>query len=203
MPPPKPRPVRIAVSGTRCKDVTPEGAAQYWASQIAIAGRQSVDLIVLPEYSAGSAYDDPKALLKCSTPVPGPATAIVAEAAKQAKSVVVYNLIENDRDVLYNTSVLFDRDGKIIGRYRKVHLAIYETWAGITPNEPLPIAANRAGRGRGQHQASRRTQILTFVSRSARQVGAECLRMPFLRPPTRPECEGIPVRTPRFEAELR
>ena len=143
---PKPRPVRVGVSGTRCKDVAPDRAAHYWAGQIEIAGKQGVDLIVLPEYSAGGAYDNPQELLECSTPVPGSATQIIAVAAKQASAFVVYNLLENDRRVLYNTSVLFDRQGKIVGKYRKVHLAIYETWAGITPGGEFSVFDTELGR---------------------------------------------------------
>ena len=145
-PAPKPRPVRLAVSGTRCKDADPVDAARYWADQIAIAANEGVDLVVLPEYSAGPAYDDPPLLLKYSSPVPGPATDIIAAAAKKAKAFVVYNLLENDRNVLYNTSVLFDREGEIVGKYRKVHLAIFETWAGITPGQDFPVFDTELGK---------------------------------------------------------
>ena len=143
---PAPRPVKIAVSGTHSRDLAPLGAARCWAQQIAIAGRESVDLIVLPEYSAGPAYDDPKALLAASTPVPGPATDVIADAARQAGALVVYNLLENDQDVLYNTSVLFDRQGRLVGKYRKVHLAIFEVWAGITPGRDFPVFDTEIGK---------------------------------------------------------
>jgi len=146
VPAPAPRPVRIAVSGTHCKDLTPLGAARYWAEQIAIAGRENVDLVVLPEYSAGPAYDDPNALLASSTPVPGPATDTIAAAARQAGAFVVYNLLENDQGVLYNTSVLFDRQGRLVGKYRKVHLAIFEVWAGITPGRDFPVFDTEIGK---------------------------------------------------------
>ncbi|MFQ5810481.1 MAG: nitrilase-related carbon-nitrogen hydrolase, partial [Armatimonadota bacterium] len=122
VPAPTPRPVRLWVAGFRRRDRTPMGAAKFWAEKIDAAGQAGADLIVCPEYAATD-YDDPIELLKCSSPVPGPAIDVIAAKAKAHDTFVVYNLLENDNNVLYNTSVLIDRRGRIVGKYRKVHLA--------------------------------------------------------------------------------
>lgn len=145
VPAPSPRPVRLWVAGFRCPDRTPMGAAKFWAEKIDEAARAGADLIVCPEYAATN-YDDPAELLKCSSPVPGPTTDLIAAKARQHRAFVVYNLLENDNNVLYNTSVLIDRDGHIVGKYRKVHLAIYECWAGITPGHELPVFDTELGK---------------------------------------------------------
>jgi len=147
VPAPKSRPVRIAASGAACRARDPVKAAEFWAKRIAAIGKRGCDLFVMPEYWAGQgAYDDAKLLLSRSTPVPGPATDIVAAAAKAAGTFVVYNLVENGDGVLYNTSVLVGRDGTIVGTYRKVHLAIYESWIGITPGTEFPVFDTPIGR---------------------------------------------------------
>ena len=143
---PQPRPVSIAVSGTRCGDTDPIAAARYWAEQITLAVKEGADLIVLPEFSAGAAYDTPEQLPACSTPIPGPVTDLIAAAARNAGALVVYNLLENSSGVLYNTSVLFGRSGAVVGTYRKVHLAIYVVWAGITPGAHFPVFDTDIGR---------------------------------------------------------
>jgi len=76
------------------------------------AGKAGVDIACLPEEFAG--YDK-------AEPVPGPITETVAEAAKKHHMYIICPIREQAADgQIYNTAALIDRDGKIIGFYRKV-----------------------------------------------------------------------------------
>jgi agmatine deiminase len=55
--------------------------------------------------------------------IPGPTTRALSEAARENHLVLVGGSIyEKAGPNSYNTSVVFDRTGKMIGRYRKVHI---------------------------------------------------------------------------------
>ena len=68
------------------------------------------------------------ALFALAEPIPGPSTQAIAAAARKHKVVVVASLFERRAAGLYhNTAVVFDRDGSIVGTYRKMHI----------PDDPL------------------------------------------------------------------
>jgi len=76
---------------------------------------------------------------KKAQPIPGPFTNVLSEKAKALHSYIVTTMHELDGEVVYNTAVLIDREGKIAGKYRKVHLALAESEGGITPGNEFPV----------------------------------------------------------------
>ncbi|HTZ01056.1 MAG TPA: Nit6803 family nitrilase [Xanthobacteraceae bacterium] len=58
--------------------------------------------------------------------VPGPVTAAVAEAAKRLHVVVVLGVNERDHGSLYNTQLVFDADGRIALKRRKITPTFHE-----------------------------------------------------------------------------
>jgi len=74
------------------------------------AGKNGVDIACLPEEFAGMTAE----------PVPGPTTQAVAELARQYNMYVICPLREQAQDRQYNTAVLIDRKGEVVGYYRKV-----------------------------------------------------------------------------------
>ena len=74
------------------------------------AGKAGVDIACLPEEFAGT---------KAET-IPGPTTKAIAALAKKYNMYVICPIREQADDEKYNTAVLIDRGGKVIGRYRKV-----------------------------------------------------------------------------------
>lgn len=85
------------------------------------------DLIVLPElWSIGFAsYDDYESLAES---VEGRiASAISAKARELNAYIVSGSFIEKNGDKLLNTNIIFDRNGKNIGTYRKIHLLSYRS----------------------------------------------------------------------------
>lgn len=61
-------------------------------------------------------------------PIPGPTCEALSAAAKASEAVVVGSLFERRAaGVYHNTAVVFDADGALLGRYRKMHI----------PDDPL------------------------------------------------------------------
>ena len=65
-------------------------------------------------------------LLDQSVTVPSPATDAIGEAAKAAGMVVSIGVNERDGGTIYNTQLLFDADGTLIQRRRKITPTHYE-----------------------------------------------------------------------------
>ena len=62
-------------------------------------------------------------LFDLAEPIPGPSTGFFSELAATHKVVLVTSLFEKRATGLYhNTAVVFDRDGSIAGKYRKMHI---------------------------------------------------------------------------------
>lgn len=56
-------------------------------------------------------------------PIPGPSTDIYGRLAKECGVVLVTSLFERRAPGLYhNTAVVFEKDGTIVGKYRKMHI---------------------------------------------------------------------------------
>ncbi|HSR10693.1 MAG TPA: nitrilase-related carbon-nitrogen hydrolase [Thermodesulfobacteriota bacterium] len=61
--------------------------------------------------------------------VPGPTTLIMQDLARKAETVLVLPLFEKDpRGLFFNSAVVIDADGRILGTYRKIHLPQIPLW---------------------------------------------------------------------------
>lgn len=92
-------------------------------------------------------------LFDLAEPIPGPSTGFFSELAATHKVVLVTSLFEKRATGLYhNTAVVFDRDGSIAGKYRKMHIpddpGFYEKFY-FTPGdlgfEPIQTSLGRLG----------------------------------------------------------
>ena len=125
------------------------------AASITSLSQQGAQLIVLQELH--------NSLYFCQTedvgefdqaePVPGPSTAFYGALAKECHVVLVTSLFERRAPGLYhNTAVVFDSDGNMAGRYRKMHIpddpAYYEKFY-FTPGDlgfhPIDTSVGRLG----------------------------------------------------------
>src|SRR6478672_12647084 len=86
-------------------------------------------------------------LLDQSVTVPSPATNAISEACKQAGVVVSIGVNERDGGTLYNTQLLFDADGTLIQRRRKITPTHYErmVW-GMGDGSGLRAVDSNVGR---------------------------------------------------------
>ena len=65
-------------------------------------------------------------LLDQAVTVPSPATHAIGDACKAAGVVVSIGVNERDGETLYNTQLLFDADGRLIQRRRKISPTYHE-----------------------------------------------------------------------------
>lgn len=87
------------------------------------AGAQGADLMVLPEVWTGLGYSDDHPVQDLAEPIPGPTTELLAERARRHRAMIVGSLYERAPDGrFFNTAPFIDRDGRILGLYRKTHL---------------------------------------------------------------------------------
>jgi aliphatic nitrilase len=102
------------------------------------AARQGVELIVFPEtflpYYPYFSFVQPPVqqgaahllLMQRAPTVPGPTTEQIAAAAREAGMVVVVGLNERDHGSLYNTQLIFDADGELLLKRRKITPTYHE-----------------------------------------------------------------------------
>jgi predicted amidohydrolase len=116
---------------------TPEKNRAFYAEKVAAAGKLGVDLLCLGEgitvVSTGSSYAD------VAEPVPGPTSEALGEAARKSRLYVVAGIYEREGPLIYNTALLIDREGRVVGKYRKTHLPETEVLAGLTPGSAYPV----------------------------------------------------------------
>jgi predicted amidohydrolase len=103
------------------------------------AATQASDLLLLPEYAVHS--DSGVAAFEASELVPdGPSCEMFAHKAKEHEINICAGMLERDAGLIFNTAVLFDRQGTLTGRYRKVQpYWPEEMWDGVTPGDDLPV----------------------------------------------------------------
>lgn len=94
---------------------------------IADAKKKGADIVVLPELFADPYFcqrKDDKSAFERTESIPGPTTAALSAAAKEHGIVLVGgSIFEKGSDGKnYNTSPIFERDGTLLGTYRKTHI---------------------------------------------------------------------------------
>lgn len=89
------------------------------------AAKKGADIICLPELFLTDYFcqtEDP-ALFDLAETIPGPTTNALSKLAKKHKVIIVGSVFEKRTAGLYhNTSMVFERDGKMLDIYRKMHI---------------------------------------------------------------------------------
>jgi predicted amidohydrolase len=146
VPPPPPRLVKIVT--TQIKPPLHSTIAQnmeLMAKMLDTVGPQKPDIVLFSENLVDR--NVPVSLAEKVQPVPGPLVEMLAAKARQYHTYVATTLHEVSADKLYyNTAILIDREGKLVGKYRKVHLAIVEIDWGLSPGTEYPVFATDFGR---------------------------------------------------------
>ena len=142
---PGPRRIRVAGVNLRPRETgSAEASVRAFARLAAREVPEGTDVVVLPEgisvVGTGKTYAD------VAEPLPGPTTTALGELARRKRAYVVAGLYEREGHVVYNTAVLLDRSGALVGRYRKVYLPREEIEAGLTPGSAYPTFATDFGR---------------------------------------------------------
>lgn len=118
------------------------------------AGEHGTKLAVLPELSlTGFCYGED--FTKVSEPIPGETTDLVGQVAKKHGMYVVYGLPERGDvpGLLYNSVALIGPEGKVAGKFRKLHVTLYlhttdfldEEREIFRPGNELPVFKTELG----------------------------------------------------------
>lgn len=135
--PPPPRKVKIGTVYLKPGNSSPDRNLQLFCEQIDAAGRLGLDIICLPE--AITLIGTGRSAAQVAEAIPGASTRRLGEAARKNRLWVVAGLYQREGKQLFNTAVLLDRDGKLAGTYRKIHLPREEWRTGFTPGHEYPV----------------------------------------------------------------
>lgn len=104
-----------------------------WSKALDEAGKNNVDLVLLPETIRGHVKET----------LNGPTANMLSKKAKQYKMYVTGGLCLQDKKTksVYSTALLYDRTGKLSGRYDKYHPFTPECWGkvAISPGQTVPV----------------------------------------------------------------
>ena len=124
-------------------------------SRVAAAAAEGAKLVLLQELHNGAYFCQHESVAEFdrAEPIPGPSTERLSALAARHGVVLVASLFERRAPGLYhNTAVVFDADGRLAGKYRKMHIpddpGFYEKFY-FTPGdlgfEPIDTAVGRLG----------------------------------------------------------
>ena len=107
-----------------------------------LAGALGSDIVATTEFTPviGVPKPDYGSLAAVAEPVPsGPVCQVAAEAAKRHRMYVLVGNIERRGAHVFNTAVLFGRDGQFVGQYDKTHLTFGELEEGVSCGDSYPV----------------------------------------------------------------
>ena len=119
------------------------------------AAKRGAKLVMLQELHASLYFcqHESTELFNLAEPIPGPSSERLAALARELKVVIVGSLFEKRAAGLYhNTAVVLDSDGRLAGKYRKMHIpddpGYYEKFY-FTPGdlgfEPIQTSVGKLG----------------------------------------------------------
>jgi N-carbamoylputrescine amidase len=122
---------------------------------IRAAAAKGAKLVLLQELHRSRYFcqHEDTSLFDLAEPIPGPSSDALAAVARETGTVVVGSLFEERAPGLYhNTAVVLDADGRLAGKYRKMHIpddpGYYEKFY-FTPGdlgfEPIETSVGRLG----------------------------------------------------------
>lgn len=118
------RELRVGLVQQPCLDNREQNLATSEAG-IREAASRGARLVLLQELHTSLYFcqHESTALFDLAEPIPGPSTAFLGGLAKELGVVIVGSLFERRAPGLYhNTAVVLEKDGTLVGRYRKMHI---------------------------------------------------------------------------------
>ena len=123
------RTVTLALVQMSC-DEEPAKNVEKALERIRAAAKNGAEVVCLQELFRSRYFcqREDHEFFKLAEPIPGPTTEALAKVARDAKVVIVASLFEKRAEGVYhNTAAVIDADGRVVGKYRKMHI----------PDDPL------------------------------------------------------------------
>jgi len=121
--------VTVALVQMRCGEDPTENLTKA-RLRIREAAKRGAEIVCLQELFRSRYFcqKEDVELFRLAETIPGPTTNALAKLAREKRLVIVASVFEKRADGVYhNTAVVIDADGKIAGKYRKMHI----------PDDPL------------------------------------------------------------------
>ncbi len=121
--------VKVGLIQMTC-DQDPDKNLKKAIARIGEAAKKGAQIVCLQELFRSQYFCQTEdiALFKLAEDIPGPTTEALGKVARQHKVVILASLFEKRAaGVYHNTAVIIDVDGKVSGKYRKMHI----------PDDPL------------------------------------------------------------------
>ncbi|MDO8588318.1 MAG: carbon-nitrogen hydrolase family protein [Armatimonadota bacterium] len=122
--------------------LTLEGQRARISDMLDQAGKLRPDIVCLTEFSHTCGVDPkliPDVYSTAEEAPDGPTCRVISAKAKEYGMYVIAGLVIKDGKHIYNTAVLFDRQGDVIGQYRKTHPMFGELKLGISCGDSYPV----------------------------------------------------------------
>ncbi len=142
--PPGPRKLTAAIATGKFPGESIEKNLAFARELIARAADTGAQVVCLPE--CVTTWRTKNLPNEGARTIPGPESDALSAAAAQRKIDVVCSMYELNRNLIHNTALYIDAQKGIVGKYRKVHLAVGERWKGITPGSEFPVFQTRYGK---------------------------------------------------------
>lgn len=116
--------IKVGLVQQSCTDNKDDNIAKS-IEEIKKCADLGAELVVLQELHSSLYFcqTEDTAMFDLAEPIPGPSSDLFSKAAKEAGVVLVTSLFEKRAPGLYhNTAVVFEKDGSIAGKYRKMHI---------------------------------------------------------------------------------
>ena len=109
------------------------------------AAWEKPDVICLPETFTGLGCSNEE-WFATAEPLPGPTSEAVSEKARHYGVYIICPMVHEKARRTYNSAVLMDRQGEVVGMYHKIHPTIGEIETGITPGTEPTVFGTDFGR---------------------------------------------------------
>jgi len=117
--------INLALAQLRCNLLQKQDNCRRIFACMESASRKQVDYILFPElYTTGSFLDE--RIVSLAEPLQGETVQTICQLAKRYNLGAIVGFPELYQSKLYNSAVFIDKNGQILGVYRKIHLFEFE-----------------------------------------------------------------------------
>ena len=140
--PPRPRRMRLGAAGARLPgERSIRANTRFFLDLCEHAAKDRIDLLCLPEIMLQWGMSGiERRLSSMAVTVPGKEIEPFQNLARLRRMALCFSVLEKNGEMVHNTAILIDKKGRLVGKYRKVHLAQpFEVWWGVTPGHEFPV----------------------------------------------------------------
>ena len=105
------------------------------------------DIVLLPEFANTASLPQKRGLelWQVAEEIPGPFCQMLSQKAIAYQTYVCAGILEREGDFIFNCAVLYDRQGELVGKQRKVHPYWPEEPLGVSPGDEFNVFSTDFG----------------------------------------------------------